>query len=134
MHFIMLPFLVHTLGILVVLDISVNGCTYDHKCNCSLVHGTWYADCSDRGFVRSPKFWPNVTRINLSMNKLKSLSERSLLPDILTHFDLSNNKNVTCRNNAFQQLWNLTDLSLSENALRVTNYLNSSIFGDLLSI
>nr|XP_022297528.1 toll-like receptor 13 [Crassostrea virginica]XP_022297529.1 toll-like receptor 13 [Crassostrea virginica] len=129
-----LPFLVHTIGILVVLDISVNGCTYDHKCNCSLAHGTWYADCSDRGLVRSPKFWPNVTRINLSRNKLKSLPERSLLPDILTHFDLSNNEIATFRNNAFQQLWKLTSLRLDGNALRVTNDLNSSIFEDLLNI
>ncbi|XP_078309959.1 toll-like receptor 4 [Crassostrea virginica] len=129
-----LPFLVHTIGILVVLDISVNGCTYDHKCNCTLAHGTWYADCSDRGLVRSPKFWPNVTRINLSMNKLSSLPERSLLPDILTHFDLSFNKIVTFRNNAFQQLWKLTALRLDGNALRVTNDLNSSIFEDLLNI
>nr|XP_022296915.1 toll-like receptor 13 isoform X2 [Crassostrea virginica] len=129
-----LPFLVHTIGILVVLDISVNGCTYDHKCNCTLAHGTWYADCSDRGLVRSPKFWPNVTRINLSMNKLSSLPERSLLPDILTHFDLSFNKIATFRNNAFQQLWKLTALRLDGNALRVTNDLNSSIFEDLLNI
>nr|XP_022302643.1 toll-like receptor 13 [Crassostrea virginica] len=129
-----LSYLLHTIGILVVLDISVNGCTYDHKCNCSLVHRTWYADCSDRGLVRSPKFWPNVTRINLSMNKLSSLPERSLLPDILTHFDLSKNKIVTFRNNAFQQLWKLTDLRLDGNALRVTNDLHSSIFEDLLSI
>nr|XP_022299599.1 toll-like receptor 6 isoform X2 [Crassostrea virginica] len=69
-----LPFLVHTIGILVVLDISVYGCTYDHKCNCTLAHGTWYADCSDRGLVRSPKFWPNVTRINLR-NQIQTLAE-----------------------------------------------------------
>ena len=120
--------------LLKLLTMYVESCTFNHSCRCSSFQKTLYADCSNQGLHETPQFWPNVTRINLSRNKLSQFPTRQLLPNNLTFLDLSNNKIENFTNGMFCDLWKLSDLRLNGNKLRVSSDLNWTLFADLINI
>ncbi|XP_062592269.1 toll-like receptor 4 [Saccostrea cucullata] len=122
--------------LVIILRSGVNGstCASSSSCRCHYSEGDIYADCSKLGLSRSPLFWSNVTKINLSHNNLNRLPNRSKLPDDLDYLDLSNNVINEFTNEAFQGLQRLTDLKLQSNRFRITSNLSKNIFADLISI
>lgn len=120
--------------VLTLLLIYTDCCEDQNACNCTVVQGTLFADCSNLGLNKSPVFWPNVTNINLSHNKLTYLPLESTLPSNLTFLDLSYNEIKHILNKTFKGLWKLSDLRLNGNKLGVPVNLDRNAFADLENI
>ncbi|XP_062597942.1 toll-like receptor 4 [Saccostrea cucullata] len=125
---------VTVLSVLIQIGENVERCPFERRCRCFNFSYDIHADCSNLDLKRSPKFWTNVTQINLSYNNLTQLPEREKLPDNLTLLDLSHNSISAFRNLSFKGLYKLTVLKLNSNKFRLTNKLSMNVFADLINI
>ncbi|XP_061175906.1 toll-like receptor 4 [Saccostrea echinata] len=125
---------VAVLSVLMQIRGNVDCCSSELKCRCYNFSNDIHADCSDLGLKLSPYFWTNVTRINLSHNRLIQLPNRKKLPDNVTYLDLSHNSIRTFRNFSFKGLWQLSVLKLNSNRFRMTENLSLNVFADLINI
>lgn len=99
-----------------------------------MIQRTLLADCSNLGLRSSPYFWPNVTRINISLNKLTQFHQDTSPPRILTHLDLSYNAIKHILNNTIMGLLRIFD-RLNGNKITLTLYiLDRNIFVDLIKM